>query len=71
VAPEPWLSKREIAKAFEVSTRTVERQAWPCLVVGGQNRYLRTQVEAYLLGVPEDGGDVIRFPRERTRNVAA
>ena len=68
---EPWLSKREIAREFGVSTRTVERQGWPCLPVGGVNRYLRTQVEAFLLGVPEDGGDVIRFPAERARGRAA
>jgi hypothetical protein len=68
---EPWLSKREIAREFGVSTRTVERQGWPCLPVGGQNRYLRSQVEAFLAGVPDEGGNVLRFPRERTRNVAA
>lgn len=68
---EVWLTKGEIAREFGVSTRTVERQGWPCLRVGGQNRYLRSRVEAFLLGVPEDGGDVIRFPHERTRGVAA
>jgi hypothetical protein len=68
---EPWLSKREIAQLFGVSTRTVERQDWPCMPVGGQNRYLRTQVEGFLLDVPDDGGNVIRFPAERARGRAA
>jgi hypothetical protein len=71
VASEPWLTKRELAKELGISTRTVERLRIPALRVGGQNRYLRTQAEAFLAGVPEDGGNVIRFPRERTRGAAA
>lgn len=68
---EPWLTKAELAKELKTSTRTIERLRIPCLPVGGQNRYLLSQAEAHLAGVPEEGGNVIRFPRERTRNVAA
>ncbi len=68
---EPWLKKRELAVALRVSVRTVERLKPPCMRVGGQNRYLLSHVEASLNGVPENGGNVIRFPRERTRGRAA
>lgn len=33
--------------------------------------YLRSQVEAFLRGVPGPGGTVVRFPLERTRGNAA
>lgn len=68
---EPWLTKRELAAKLETSTRTVERIDPPCVRVGGQNRYFLSQVEAFLVGVPEEGGNVIRFPSERARGNAA
>lgn len=68
---EPWLTKKELALKLRKSTRTIERLDLPCLRVGGQNRYLLSQVEASLAGVPEEGGNVLRFPRERTRGAAA
>lgn len=68
---EPWLTKQELALKLKVSTRTIERLHLPCQPVGRQNRYFLSQVEAVLAGVPEDGGNVIRFPRERTRKTAA
>lgn len=68
---EPWMTKREIAKEFKVSERTVVRRRWPHTQAGGQNRYRASEVEAFLKGVPEQGGNVIRFPRERTRGAAA
>jgi hypothetical protein len=68
---EPWLTKAELARKLRVSTRTIERKQIPCLPVGGQNRYLLSQAESFLAGVPEEGGNVIRFPRERTRGRAA
>lgn len=68
---EPWLTKRELAKELGTSTRTVERINPPCTRVGGQNRYLLSRVEAFLVGVPEEGGNVLRFPGERTRGAAA
>ena len=71
MASEPWLTKKELAFKLRKSTRTIERLDLPCLRVGGQNRYLLSQVEASLAGVPEDGGNVIRFPHERTRGAAA
>jgi hypothetical protein len=50
VSPEPWLTKREIARRLRVSPRTVERLRLPCMRVGGQNRYLMSQAEAALGG---------------------
>ncbi len=71
ISSEPWLTKRELALRLKKSTRSIERMDLPCLRVGGQNRYLLSQVEAKLAGVPEEGGNVLRFPRERTRGAAA
>lgn len=68
---EPWLTKRELAAALKVSVRTIERHRFPCMRVGGQNRYLRSECEAVLRGVPEEGGKVIRFPLARSRGRAA
>jgi hypothetical protein len=70
---EPWLTKQELADKLGVTTRTIERWAVPHLSAGrgGRNRYLLSQAEAFLSGVPEEGGNVIRFPSERTRGQAA
>ena len=46
--PESWLSKRELARVLKVSTRTIERLGLPAMRVGGQNRYLRSEVERFL-----------------------
>jgi hypothetical protein len=67
---QPWLTKREIAAKLRISPRTVTRLNLPHTRVGGQNRYRLSEVEAFLHGVPADGGDVIRFPR-RTGGEAA
>jgi predicted DNA-binding transcriptional regulator YafY len=45
---EPWLTKKELADALKVSTRTIERAKLPCLVVGRQNRYRLSEVETAL-----------------------
>lgn len=68
---EPWLTKAELARELKVSPRTVERRIKPTLEVGRQNRYFLSHAQAQLRGVPEEGGNVIRFPGERTRNAAA
>jgi hypothetical protein len=68
---EPWLTKREVASHLRISTRTIERLRLPCLRVGGQNRYHLSEVKAALRGVPEEGGTVVRFPKERTRGAVA
>lgn len=49
---EPWLTKRELAEALKVSTRTIERVNLPCLLVGGQNRYRMSEVEEALRRMP-------------------
>lgn len=68
---EPWLTKAEVARELKVSTRTITRLAPPCIRVGGQNRYHLSQVEAALRGVPQEGGNVLQFPGNRERGVAA
>lgn len=65
-----WLTKRELAAALKVSTRTIERLRLPCWEVGGQNRYDLEEVKAALRGAPQDGGNVVRL-RPRPRGAAA
>lgn len=67
---EPWNTKREVARKLRVSVRTVERLKLPCMRVGGQNRYLMSQVYAALNGVPEQGGNVVPLRRERMKGAA-
>lgn len=65
---EPWLTKRELARTLRVSTRTIERLRLPCHRVGGQNRYVLSEVKAAIDGVPETGGNVVPLrPRRRER----
>ena len=64
VAPEPWLTKRELAAQLRCSTRTVERLRLPAMRVGGQNRYRLSEVEAHLRG-EERRGRLVSFPGER------
>lgn len=45
---EPWLTKRELAAELKVSVRTIERLHLPAMRVGGQNRYLASEVEQFL-----------------------
>lgn len=68
---EPWLTKRELARQLQISERTVTRLKLPHMSVGRQNRYYLSEVEAFLRGVPKQGGNVVPFPRERTRGAAA
>ena len=56
---EPWLTKREVAEALKVSPRTIERLDLPHLQVGGQNRYLMSEVIQALRG----GGEVVPMRR--------
>jgi hypothetical protein len=59
---EPWLTKRELASQIKVSVRTIERLGLPAMRVGGQNRYMLSEVEDYLRrrGRP---GEVVEFRR--------
>ncbi len=66
-----WLTKAELAAELNCSTRTIEREGYPCRRVGKRNRYVLSEVEAAIAGVPQDGGNVVRFPVERTRRNAA
>lgn len=48
-APERWLSKRDLAEHFRFSPRWVERrmaEGMPSRLIGGQRRFLLTDVEA-------------------------
>jgi hypothetical protein len=47
---EPWLTKAELAAALKISRRKVERLRLPSMRVGGQNRYLLSEVEGWLRG---------------------
>jgi len=65
---EPWLTKRELATQLRISVRTVERLKLPAMQVGGQNRYLRSEVEHYLRTGPKDRpNNVVPFPGPRGR----
>lgn len=67
---EPWLTKAEIAADLKVSVRTVERCRLPAMRVGGQNRYLRSEVERFLRAGPTPASIVELRPR-RTKGTAA
>jgi hypothetical protein len=54
---EPWLTKRELAAELKVSVRTIERLRLPATRVGGQNRYLRSEVEWHLRGTGGEAAD--------------
>lgn len=41
---EPVLTKKDVAKRLGVSTRTIQRLRLPHIKVGGQNRYLWSEV---------------------------
>ncbi len=65
---EPWLTKREVARKLRVSTRTIERLRLPYSRVGGQNRYLMSQVESALCGHQDLPENVVPIrPRVRDR----
>ena len=67
---EPWLTKAEVARKLRVSTRTVDRLRLPCIRVGGQNRYVMSQVEAALAGGDELPDNVVPL-RPRRRGIVA
>jgi len=45
---EPWYTKSELANLLRVSPRSVQRHVRPTMVVGGQNRYLMSDVRAQM-----------------------
>lgn len=47
-ATEPWLTQRELAAKLKVSRRTIQRLDPPCMMVGGQKRYVFSEVESHL-----------------------
>ncbi len=51
---EPYLTQRDLAARLRVSRRTIQRLRLPAMRVGGQNRYLWSQVEAALAGHSDD-----------------
>ena len=55
---EPWLTKREVAARYRGCTRTVERhpETFPARRVGGQNRYLESEIDASLPPADAGGG---------------
>ena len=59
---EPFLTKRQVAQKLQVSTRTVQRLNLPHMKIGGQNRYLWSEVIAALKTGDPDGAKVVPFP---------
>ena len=62
---EPFLTKREVALKLRVSPKTVQRLDLPHMRVGGQNRYLWSEVIAALKTEDSDGAKVVPFPTEK------
>ena len=62
---EPFLTKREVALKLRVSPKTVQRLDLPHMRVGGQNRYLWSEVLAALKTGDPDGAKVVPFPTEK------
>ena len=62
---EPFLTKREVALKLRVSPKTVQRLDLPHMRVGGQNRYLWSEVLVALKTGHPDGGKVVPFPTEK------
>jgi hypothetical protein len=61
---EPWLTKREVAAKLRVSPRTVERLRLPVHCrVGGQNRYLFSEVEAHFAGDQGRPAEIVELRR--------
>jgi hypothetical protein len=67
---EGWLTKRELAAKLRVSPRTIERLRLPATRVGGQNRYLLSQVTAALHGGEDLPDNVIPLRRAPGREAA-
>lgn len=67
---EPWLTKRELARKLRVSPRTIERHRFPRMRVGGQNRYLMSEVRASMVD-PDGLPDNVVALRPRVRETAA
>jgi hypothetical protein len=67
---EPWLTKRELAVALKVSTRTITRLRLPHTRVGGQNRYLMSQAVVAMSG-PQEAIDNVVPLRPRSKGAAA
>jgi hypothetical protein len=68
---EPWLTKRELATRLKVSPRTITRLRLPHTRVGGQNRYLMSQVVVAMSGGPLEAIDNVVPLRPRSRGAAA
>jgi len=62
---EPILTKKDLARKLQVSERTISRLNPPHIRVGCQNRYLWSEVLAYLRGRYPDEGKVITFPTDK------
>lgn len=67
---EPWFTKRELAAELKVSVRTIERLHLPHTRVGGQCRYLMSEVRAALTE-PDEYPDNVTPLRPNPREVAA
>ena len=71
VNSEPWLTKTELARKLRVSAKSIQRHYRPTMVVGGQNRYLMSHVEAQAHGHDDALPDNVIALRRRRRDRAA
>jgi hypothetical protein len=62
---EPFLTKKDLARKMKVSERTIQRIDPPCVRVGGQNRYLWSEVLTFLRGPQPQEAKVIPFPTDK------
>ena len=62
---EPFLTKRQVAEKLQVSPRTIQRLQLPHMRIGGQNRYLWSEVIAALKTGSPNGAKVVPFPTEK------
>lgn len=62
---EPFLTKAQVAQKLQVSSRTVQRLGLPHMKIGGQNRYLWSEVIAFLKSGDPDGAKVVPFPNRQ------
>jgi hypothetical protein len=54
--PEPWLTKRQLARHYGYSTRWVElqqRAGLPSHMIGGQRRYRLSETDPHLMTASE------------------
>lgn len=71
MSEEVWYTALEVARKLRVSVRTVKRRYRPTMVVGRQNRYLMSHIEAQATGSEQPRHDnVVPFRRPSRKRAA-